>query len=159
MSLSDLAPKIKPQKHIAIFTDGACRGNPGPGGWAALLRYNKHNKAISGAENNTTNNRMELTAVINALKILKEPCVIDLTTDSEYVKNGVTKWLPGWKARNWRKGTTREVKNIDLWQQLDELVHKHSLKWHWVRGHSGHHENEIVDELARTAIDKLLKSS
>lgn len=148
--------KIKPKKHIAIFTDGSCRGNPGPGGWAALLRYNQHEKTISGALIHTTNNRMELTAVIKALDLLKEPCVIDLTTDSEYVKNGITKWMQGWKAHNWRKGTKHEVKNADLWHTLDELVQKHTIKWHWVRGHSGHYENEIVDDLAKLAIDNLL---
>lgn len=142
----------KPKKRIEIFTDGACRGNPGPGGWGAILRYNEHEKTINGAEPNTTNNRMELTAVIAALTQLKEPCIINLTTDSTYVKDGITKWLPKWKANNYKK----QIKNLDLWCKLDELVAKHHITWFWVKGHSGHKENELADQLANQALDKLL---
>lgn len=146
------------KKHVIIFTDGACRGNPGPGGWGALLRYKDIEKRINGAVHNTTNNRMELTAVIQALLYLKESCLIDLTTDSTYVKDGITKWLPQWQKRNWLTADKKPVKNIDLWQNLAELVKKHDINWHWVKGHSGHKENEIVDNLANLALDDLLKS-
>lgn len=145
------------KKHIIIFTDGACRGNPGPGGWGALLRYKEIEKTINGAIDNTTNNRMELTAVIQALLSLKESCTIDLTTDSMYVKDGITKWLPQWQKRNWRTADKKPVKNLDLWQKLSELTKKHDIKWHWVKGHSGQRENEIVDNLANLALDKFLQ--
>lgn len=144
------------KKTVTIFTDGACRGNPGPGGWGALLRYVAHEKRINGAESNTTNNRMELTAAIEALLQLKESCIIDLTTDSKYVKDGVTEHLPRWKKRNWLTYAKKPVKNIDLWQKLDTLVSKHQISWHWVKGHSGHKENELVDELANEALDEML---
>ena len=148
---------LKNMKKVEIFTDGACSGNPGPGGWGVLLRYNGQEKVLNGAEPDTTNNRMELLAVIRALEQLKEPCDIDLTTDSQYVKKGITEWLIAWKNRNWHTAGKKPVKNIDLWQRLEELAVKHKINWHWVRGHNGHRENEIVDELARSAIEKLLK--
>jgi len=139
-------------KKIEIFTDGACKGNPGIGGWGVLLRYGKSEKELSGSESATTNNRMELTAVIKALEQLKEPCMVDLTTDSQYVQKGVTLWLTEWKARNWRTSAKKPVKNLDLWQALDTLVARHKISWHWVKGHAGHAENERVDGLANEAI-------
>lgn len=135
---------------VEIFTDGACSGNPGPGGWGAILRYKDIEKELSGGEAETTNNRMELTAVIEALKALKTRCVISLYTDSKYVMDGVNQWLPNWKKNNWRTTNKKsEVKNIDLWQQLDELLPQHEILWNWVKGHNGHPENERVDKLAR----------
>lgn len=141
---------------MEIYTDGACRGNPGPGGWGAILRYKNTEKELSGAESATTNNRMELTAAIEALESLKRPCKIRLTTDSMYVKSGITEWLAGWKRKNWRTADKKPVKNIDLWQRLDEACARHDIEWHWVKGHSGHTENERVDILANLAIDRLL---
>ncbi len=141
---------------VEIFTDGACKGNPGPGGWAALLRYGDKEQEISGAERETTNNRMELTAAIRALEALKRKCRVQVTTDSEYVKNGITIWLPQWKRRGWKTADRKPVKNLDLWQELERLTHVHEISWHWVRGHSGHAENERVDVLAVAAIEKLL---
>ncbi len=141
---------------VEIFTDGACKGNPGPGGWAALLRYGDKEQEISGAERETTNNRMELTAAIRALEALKRKCRVQVTTDSEYVKNGITVWLPQWKRRGWKTADRKPVKNLDLWQELESLTHVHEISWHWVRGHSGHAENERVDLLAVAAIEKLL---
>jgi len=141
---------------VDIFTDGACRGNPGPGGWGALLRYSGTEKKLKGAEWNTTNNRMEMMAAIKALEALTRPCDVRLTTDSKYLMTGVTEWLPNWKANNWRTKQKKAVKNVDLWQMLDVLVQKHTVKWAWVKGHSGHAENELVDELANIAIDALL---
>lgn len=143
------------KKRVEIFTDGACRGNPGPGGWGAVLRYKENEKKLSGAEANTTNNRMELTAVIMSLSQLKEHCIVDITTDSEYVKKGVTEWLPQWKRRNWLTASKKPVKNIDLWQIIDSAITKHEIHWHWVKGHSGHRENEMADLLANIAIDEL----
>ena len=140
---------------IEIYTDGACRGNPGPGGWAALLRIGGHEREISGAEALTTNNRMELTAVIRALEALKRPVEARLYTDSEYVRRGVTEWLPAWKARGWRTAERKPVKNQDLWQQLDELRMPHRNEWHWVPAHAGVMDNERVDRLANEAIDAL----
>ncbi len=141
---------------VEIFTDGACKGNPGPGGWAALLRYGGREQELSGAERETTNNRMELTAAIRALEALKRKCRVQVTTDSEYVKNGITIWLPQWKRRNWKTADRKPVKNVDLWQRLETLTHAHEVSWHWVRGHSGHPENERMDQLAVAAIEKLL---
>jgi ribonuclease HI len=141
---------------IKIYTDGACRGNPGPGGWAALLRTQEKERELSGSEEHTTNNRMELTAAIRALEALKRPCEVDLYTDSQYVKNGITIWIADWKRRHWRTADRKPVKNIDLWQRLDELAANHEIKWHWVRGHTGHEENERVDRLANEAIDAML---
>ncbi len=143
MSDGDARPKVE------IFTDGACSGNPGPGGWGALLRKGTHEKAIKGGEALTTNNRMELTAAICALDALTKPCVVDLNTDSEYVKNGVTKWMAGWKRNGWRTADRKPVKNQDLWERLDEALKRHEVRWHWVKGHAGHPENERADELAR----------
>lgn len=144
------------KKIVEIFTDGACRGNPGPGGWGALLRYQEHQKKLNGAEADTTNNRMELTAAIEALKHLKQSSVVHLTTDSVYVKNGITDWMPKWKRKGWKTADNKPVKNQDLWQQLDEIVQQHEVEWFWVKGHSGHVENEIADQLANAAIDVLL---
>ncbi len=141
---------------IEIFTDGACSGNPGPGGWGAILRKGASIKEISGAEHSTTNNRMELLAAINALEALKRPCKVSLTTDSQYVKNGITQWIFGWKKKDWKKSDNKPVINVDLWKRLDELAKLHDIKWHWVKGHSGHAENERCDELARLAIKALM---
>ncbi len=143
---------------VEIFTDGACRGNPGPGGWGVLLRYNGVEKTLSGAERDTTNNRMELTAAIKGLNAITRPCDIVLVTDSEYVKNGITLWLDNWRKRNWKGSNGKQVKNIDLWQQLDAAAKRHEqVIWQWVRGHSGHPENEQADQLANDAIDELFK--
>jgi len=142
-------------KKIEIFTDGACKGNPGPGGWGALLRYKGQEKSLYGGEKETTNNRMELTAAIEALRAIKEPCDIDLTTDSQYVRQGITEWINNWKARGWKTANKQPVKNVDLWQQLDNLIAQHNVSWHWVKGHSGHRENEIADELANKGIEEL----
>ena len=144
---------------VEIYTDGACRGNPGPGGWAALLRRGEHEKEISGAEPLTTNNRMELTAVIRALEALRRPVEVRVYTDSEYVRRGVTEWLESWKARGWRTADKKPVKNQDLWERLDELIVPHRIEWHWVRGHSGVEGNERVDRLANQAIDALEQSA
>ncbi len=144
-------------KQVEIFTDGACRGNPGPGGWGVLLRYNGVERKLYGGEPETTNNRMELTAAIQGLDALKEPCRVTLTTDSVYVKNGITSWMPGWKQKNWRTAGRKPVKNVDLWQRLDELNQRHQVKWAWVKGHSGHRENEIADQLANRGIDELAR--
>jgi len=140
---------------IEIFTDGACRGNPGPGGWGALMRSGKHEKELWGGEKQTTNNRMEMTAVIMALKALKKPSEVVLTTDSQYVRKGITEWIEGWKRRNWQTAARQPVKNVDLWKQIDELAAEHSVQWRWVKGHSGHTENERVDQLANRGIDEL----
>lgn len=142
-------------KHVLIFTDGACRGNPGPGGWGALLRYGQHEKKLLGAESETTNNRMELMAAIQALASLREGCVIELYTDSQYVQKGITNWITTWKKKNWKKSDNHPVKNADLWQELDKQTKRHKITWHWVKGHNGHIENELVDALANRAIDEL----
>lgn len=138
---------------VEIYTDGACRGNPGPGGWAAILRYKDTEKELHGREEHTTNNRMELMAAINALEALTRPCRVRLLTDSQYVQKGVTDWLKTWKVRNWKTASKSPVKNADLWMRLDAAAARHEIEWHWVRGHSGHDENERVDALARNAID------
>ena len=140
-------------KQIILFTDGACLGNPGAGGWAGILCYNNHKKIISGGEPNTTNNRMELTAAIAALKALKEPCRIALTTDSTYVKDGITKWLSNWKRNGWKTAAKKPVKNEDLWKRLDTVREKHQVVWKWVKGHAGQPENELADELARSGME------
>lgn len=142
-------------KHIAIFTDGACRGNPGPGGWGALLRYGDREKKISGGEFDTTNNRMEMMAAIQALMTVQENCRIDIYTDSQYLQKGMTEWLPNWKKRHWKKKDNKPVKNVDLWQSLDREIERHQVTWHWVKAHNGHVENELVDALANQAIDQL----
>ncbi len=139
-----------------IFTDGACRGNPGPGGWGALLRHNGHEKTLYGAEADTTNNRMELMAAIVALESLTRPCRVKLTTDSQYVQKGIMEWIEGWKQRGWKTAARKPVKNADLWRRLDAAASQHEVEWFWVRGHSGHEENERVDALANRAIDELL---
>ena len=137
------------QNRVTIFTDGACSGNPGPGGWGVLLRFGEHEKELKGGEVETTNNRMELTAAIEALNALKRPCAIDLYTDSTYVRSGIREWLEGWKRKNWRTSANKPVKNADLWQALDEAQQRHDVTWHWVKGHAGHPDNERADELAR----------
>lgn len=141
---------------VEIFCDGACRGNPGPGGWGAVLRYNGTEKFLYGAEAQTTNNRMELTAAIRGLEALKRDCEVVLTTDSQYVQKGIQEWMLNWKKRNWKTSDNKAVKNVDLWQVLDALACKHKVKWHWVKGHSGHRENELADQLANKGIDELL---
>lgn len=146
-------------KHVEIFTDGACRGNPGPGGWGVLLRYNGKERKLHGGEAHTTNNRMELQAAIEGLKALSEPCTVDLTTDSVYVRSGITSWLASWKQKGWKTAGRKPVKNVDLWQALDEQNQRHKVAWHWVKGHSGHRENELADELANRGIDELAKRS
>ncbi len=142
-------------KIVEIFTDGACRGNPGPGGWGAVLRYGQHERELYGAETDTTNNRMELMAAIMALETLKEACSVELTTDSQYVRQGVTSWMHNWKKNGWRTSDKKPVKNQDLWQRLDNATAHHQINWHWVKGHSGHAENERCDQLANRAIDEL----
>lgn len=142
---------------VEIYTDGACRGNPGPGGWGAILSVRGRERELSGAEALTTNNRMELTAVIRALEALKRPVAIKLYTDSEYVRRGITEWLAAWKARGWRTADRKPVKNQDLWQQLDALCPRHRIEWHWVPGHAGVPGNERADELANRAIDSLVR--
>ena len=137
---------------VVVYTDGACSGNPGPGGWGAILIAGKHRKEISGGEASTTNNRMELTAAIAALEALKGPSRVDLHTDSEYVKKGISEWIHAWKARGWRTTAKTPVKNADLWQQLDAARTRHEVHWHWVRGHAGHDENERADQLARDGV-------
>ncbi|MEP0202945.1 MAG: ribonuclease HI [Halioglobus sp.] len=141
-------------KRIEIFTDGACRGNPGPGGWGALLRYNGVERELYGGEPDTTNNRMELRAAIESLKALKESCEVVLTTDSVYVKQGITQWLENWKAKNWKTSARKPVKNEDLWRELDIQNQRHNVEWAWVKGHSGHRENEMADQLANRGIDE-----
>jgi len=146
-------------KEVEIYTDGACKGNPGPGGWGALLRIPAgHEKEIFGGERDTTNNRMELTAVIRAIESLKYPCAVALYLDSEYVRKGITEWIHGWKARGWRTASKQAVKNADLWQRLDELVHRgdHDIHWHWVKGHAGHVDNERADALANLGVEQVL---
>ncbi len=139
---------------VEIFTDGACSGNPGPGGWGALLRYNGVEKELSGGARDTTNNRMEMMAAIAALEALKRPSRVRLTTDSSYLKDGITKWIHGWKRRGWKTADKKPVKNLELWQRLEAALEHHRVEWHWVRGHTGHPENERADELARNALEK-----
>ena len=141
-------------KKVDIYSDGACRGNPGPGGWGALLIHGETRKEISGASPDTTNNRMELTAAIEALRALKEPCEVQFYTDSEYVQKGMSEWLANWKAKGWRRGK-QPIKNADLWKALDAEAQRHVIEWHWVKGHNDHPENERCDELANEAIDRL----
>lgn len=140
---------------VEIFTDGACRGNPGPGGWGVWLVSGRHEKELFGGEANTTNNRMELTAVIEALQVLNRPCRVILHTDSQYVQKGITEWIHNWKARGWRTAGKKLVKNADLWQVLDEAVQRHEIEWHWVKGHAGHEGNEKADQLANRGVDSV----
>ncbi|MBV8888692.1 MAG: ribonuclease HI [Alphaproteobacteria bacterium] len=149
-------PEIPP---IDIFTDGACSGNPGPGGWGAILRYRGVEKELAGGETPTTNNRMELMAAIAGLEALTRPSRVRVHTDSQYLRDGITRWLPGWKARGWRTADKKPVKNVDLWQRLDKAAQPHRVEWLWVRGHSGHPENERADALARGAIARLRDAS
>lgn len=142
---------------IEIFTDGACKGNPGPGGWGVLLRLGEHQKTLFGGELNTTNNRMELTAAIRGLEALKKNAQVVLTTDSQYVMKGIREWLPGWKQRGWKTASRQPVKNVDLWQRLDELANQHQVEWRWVKGHSGHAENDLADELANLGVEQVLR--
>lgn len=143
---------------VELFTDGACRGNPGPGGWAALLRTNGTERLVTGAEPETTNNRMELMAAIGGLEALTRNCRVSLTTDSQYVRQGITSWIVKWKVNGWRNSQKQAVKNRDLWERLDALVAQHEIDWHWVKGHSGHPENERVDQAANDALDVMLGS-
>jgi ribonuclease HI len=146
------AAKMQHKKHVHIYTDGACAGNPGPGGWAAILVYGDVEKELTGAEENTTNNRMELMAAIAGLEALKKSCRVDLTTDSTYVQKGITEWLNGWKAKGWKTADKKPVKNADLWQRLEAAAAPHNVSWHWVRGHDGHEYNERADKLACKAL-------
>ena len=145
------------KSHVVIYTDGACAGNPGPGGWGAILIAGEHRKELHGGEAASTNNRMELTAAIAALQALKRPSRVDLHTDSEYVRNGITSWIHGWKKRDWKTADRKPVKNVELWQKLDEARSRHDMTWHWVRGHTGDVENERADELAREGMQPFLK--
>lgn len=140
--------------HVEIYTDGACSGNPGPGGWGAILRFKGVEKELSGGDPETTNNRMEMMAAISALEALKRPCVIDIYTDSSYVRDGITKWIFGWQKRGWKTADKKPVKNVELWQRMLEAMRPHKVEWHWVKGHAGHPENERCDELARMAVPK-----
>lgn len=146
-------------KTVTIYTDGACRGNPGPGGWGALLDYQGQQRSLKGGEAETTNNRMELKAAIQALQALSQPCVVHLYTDSTYVRQGITEWLPNWKKRNWRTAGKKPVKNADLWQQLEAEAARHEVDWRWVKGHSGDPGNEAADQLANEGIDEMLAAA
>ncbi|MEN3381998.1 MAG: ribonuclease [Hyphomicrobiales bacterium] len=143
------------QSHVVIHTDGACSGNPGPGGWGAILHWRDHERELKGGEAHTTNNRMELMAAISALEALKKPCAVDIHTDSQYLRNGIMQWIHGWKRNGWRTASKEPVKNVDLWQRLDAALHTHTVRWHWVKGHAGHDLNERADELAREAIAEM----
>ena len=140
------------EKTVFLYTDGACKGNPGKGGWGVLMRYGSHEKELFGGEAHTTNNRMELTAIIQGLAALKRPCAVVIYTDSQYVKNGMEKWIHGWKKNGWKTASKQPVKNEDLWQQLDQLAAQHQIQWQWVRGHAGHAENERADALANQGV-------
>ncbi len=146
-------------KNVSIWTDGACSGNPGPGGWGALIRFGEHEKELYNGEPLTTNNRMELQAAIEALNALKEPCAVNLYTDSQYVKGGITGWIEGWKKNGWKTSARKPVKNVELWQALEEAVARHKINWHWVKGHAGHPENERADELARFGMEPFKNQS
>ena len=156
MSLPD--PTQSAQR-VVVHTDGACSGNPGPGGWGAILQWGDHTRELKGGEAHTTNNRMELTAAIVALETLKRPFIVDLHTDSEYLRQGITGWIKNWKRNGWKTADRKPVKNVDLWQRLDAALSQHQIRWHWVRGHAGHDLNERADELARSAIAELKAGS
>jgi ribonuclease HI len=141
--------------HVIVHTDGACSGNPGPGGWGAILTYGEHEKELKGGEAHTTNNRMELMAAISALEALKKPSTVEMHTDSKYVQDGISKWIHGWKRNGWKTADKKPVKNVDLWQRLDAAIHTHQVKWHWVKGHAGHALNERADKLAVAAIAEI----
>jgi ribonuclease HI len=141
--------------HVIVHTDGACSGNPGPGGWGAILSYGEHEKELKGGEAHTTNNRMELMAAISALEALKRPSTVEMHTDSKYVQDGISKWIHGWKRNGWKTADKKPVKNVDLWQRLDAAIHTHQVKWHWVKGHAGHALNERADKLAVAAIAEI----
>ena len=140
-------------KKVTLYTDGACSGNPGPGGWACVLIYGRHEKELFGGAAETTNNRMEMTAALEGLKVLKQPCMVEFYTDSNYLKDGVTQWLAGWKKRGWKTATKKPVKNQDIWEQLDQVIQTHQIEWHWVKGQAGDEYNERCDELAREALE------
>ncbi|MDQ7785301.1 MAG: ribonuclease HI [Desulfomonilaceae bacterium] len=142
---------------VEIFTDGSCKGNPGPGGWAALMRWKGREKSLSGGHPYTTNNRMEMIAAIEALETLKRPCTVRLSTDSQYLMNGITKWIKNWKRRGWKTSQNTAVKNEELWRRLDEAMSRHQVEWKWVKGHNNHKENELVDELAKNAMKKFIR--
>ncbi|GAA0425394.1 ribonuclease HI [Cocleimonas flava] len=142
------------EQKVIVYTDGGCRGNPGPGGWGAVLKFGEHEKEIYGYEAETTNNRMELMAAISALEMLSRSCEIELTTDSQYVRKGILEWMDGWKKRGWKTAAKKPVKNKDLWQRLDAAVQTHNINWHWIKGHSGHPGNERADDLANRAMDE-----
>ena len=155
MALTD----VQANDRVTIHTDGACSGNPGPGGWGVILQWGGHTRELKGGEPHTTNNRMELTAAIVALETLKRPCEVDLHTDSQYLRQGITGWIEGWKRNGWRTGDKKPVKNVDLWQRLDAAAQRHAVHWHWVRGHAGHDLNERADELVRAAIADIRASA
>jgi ribonuclease HI len=146
-------------KQVEIWTDGACSGNPGPGGWGALLRFGRHEKTLSGGSPETTNNQMELMAAIRALDELTEPCEVHLHTDSQYVRGGIIQWMHNWKKNGWKTAAKKPVKNVDLWQKLDEARQRHDVHWHWVKGHAGHPENEKADELARLGMEPFKRAA
>lgn len=149
---------MKQQETVQLYVDGACRGNPGPGGWGVLLRYQSFEKELYGAEPSTTNNRMELMAAIQGLRALIRPCLVQIFTDSEYVQKGISQWIRKWRVNGWKTAENKPIKNVDLWQQLDEVCHVHQIEWFWVKGHSGHIENERVDALAKLAIEEMMQS-
>ena len=151
MKASELSQRGLPR--VSMWTDGACSGNPGPGGWGAILRFGSHEKELSGGEKDTTNNRMEMMAVIKAVAVLKRPCALHIFTDSTYVLKGMTEWIGGWRSRNWKTASGKPVKNVDLWQALDSALSVHDVEWTWVKGHAGHAENERADALARGGVD------
>jgi len=148
---------VSAEDRVTIYTDGACSGNPGPGGWGAILKFGDRVKELSGGEPVTTNNRMELSAAIAALEALKKPCTVDLHTDSQYLRNGIMSWIHGWKRNGWRTASREPVKNVELWQRLDQALAQHKIVWHWVKGHAGHPDNERADELARSGMSPFLK--
>ncbi len=154
-----MTTRTNEKPHVIIYTDGACQGNPGPGGWAALLRYNAKEKLLTGAARHTTNNRMELRAAVEALRALKRPCRVDFYTDSQYLRRGITQWLPKWVRSGWRTAKKRRVKNRDLWEALWQEVQRHDITWHWVEAHAGHRDNERVDRAARQALQERAASS